>query len=417
MIYWREVSKPGILLDKSGSCTKPVTNPAFGLLFVSASGEKIIVTDDDSKSSINLSDETLSLASYNAYSLDGGLKWKTGTLSDADFAKALSKDVTLWLTNGDIDSKTKKPVSDSAVTKFKKIQARPSAPKLSVNYAIGADLTGFTTGDFVLTAKNGNTAVKNGIEIAEAEGKAPDSNGYGKFYDGTSNGIPIKALEGSKVVKTAYYVRIAPTTTSAASKPAKISVSCELKPTKYKANYKTEIIKLKKGDLIYAGTDTSLDAIATVVSGATANLASGQLISITNAKGAEVSLADYLTTAAQTIIIWKAGTDKKAPTAKQVYTLAPRASITDVTIDGVNGKITIPNTYEIRVNSAAKWGKLPKITMDMSFDIRVKATAKGTGTDDSSGFAASETGDIDVVYGVYKDAPEKRGIISAAISQ
>ncbi|GHU38683.1 hypothetical protein FACS1894105_12880 [Clostridia bacterium] len=397
-----------------GDNTDDTTNSGIDYVGIT----EIIITGSAEGFSINLTKETLTAANYTAYSIDGGAKWKSGTLTDAAFVKLLSKDLTLWLTD-DLDSKTKKPISDATITKFDKITKRPPAPKLFVNYKIGASSTGSAIGDWVLTAKNGTTAVKNGIEIAVASstGKTADEKGFGIFYAGQTNGIPIKPLEGTKVTKSVYLVRTAPkkegSVYTAASKPAKISATSEQKATKYKADYKKEIIKLKKGDMIFAGTADSFgNATPTSVSSATSSIADGQWLYITAAKGSSVSLSEYLSENAETIIVWKAGSEKKAPTKKQVYILAPRAVIKGETLSASNGKVAIPATYE--VFSSEKWGKLPKITASKSFDIRIKATAKGTGVDDSSKFAASVSGTIAVTYGSYDT--NKNGITEAVIT-
>ncbi|GHV12787.1 hypothetical protein FACS1894219_06370 [Clostridia bacterium] len=172
-------------------------------------------------------------------------------------------------------------------------------------------------------------AIKDGIEIAVANSakKAPDENGYGVFYAGATNGIPVMELSGTKVEKAVYFVRNAPKADggvyTAASKPVKISVSGEQKAPKYKINTKTQTIKLKKGDIIFAGNPENLSVNYDKCNSATVDLLQDQLLLVTAAKGTLVSLSKYFETSADTIVIWRAGTDKRAPTAKQIITLEP----------------------------------------------------------------------------------------------
>lgn len=200
--------------------------------------------------------------------------------------------------------------------------------------------------------KNGTIAVKRGIEIAgtENKGKTIDSKGYGIFYEGETNGIAVKSLPpNGKIVKTVYSVRYAPkievTPYTSARKAVKITVSSEGKTPKYKANYKNEIIKLKKGDMIFAGTVDELGGLYTECSSATVDLTKGSLLLVTATKGTTVSLAKYLSTQAETVIIWKAGTSKVPSTAKQIYKLAPCFTMSEAISTGTNGKITLDNKY------------------------------------------------------------------------
>jgi hypothetical protein len=196
---------------------------------------------------INLTLETITIPeeySVVTYSVDGGEKWKKAkgdTFTDAKFLKMFSKDMTLALANTAIDKKTKKPGkdtdgNDAVIIKFSLISKRPKLPKLVVNYLVGADKTGNTAGDWVLSEKGENKAVKKGIEVGVAAGKTVDENGYGVFY--LDKGIHVTAA------KTVYYIRTAPTKKDgiyiAASKSKKITVAAVLKAPKYKVKAKSE---------------------------------------------------------------------------------------------------------------------------------------------------------------------------------
>ena len=386
---------------------------------INYAGADVLVTGSAAGASINLTQETLTLPeSYTvaAYSTDGGSTWKqpkSGDLSDAGFPKLLDKGLTLHLSDT-YDAKSKKPAEGAVVITFAAIGTRPAAPKLTANYAIEADLTGATPGEWVLTAKGGTDAVKTGIEIARTDStqKKADESGYGVFN--SEGGIPVQPLTGGKVEKTTYLVRYAPAPngSAAASKAAKVKVTGEQKATKYKAKYKDETIKLKKGDLIFAGPADAIGAAHREISEATAELAAGAALYISAEKGAAISLSQYLSADPETLIIRRGATAKKAASAPQIYSLAARAVITQETVQGANGKLTLNKKYQIFNKN--KWGSLPKITANATLGIRLKPTAKATGNVDT-GLAASAAGDIVIEYGVFNEAKNKSGILRAVI--
>lgn len=90
--------------------------------------------------------------------------------------------------------------------------------------------------------------VKDGIQIGVVLGKTVDSNGYGQFYDGLTNGIPIKPMINGKVQNAVYFIRTEPkvdgTVYTAAGKRKKITVKGEQKAPRYQISLRT--IKLKK---------------------------------------------------------------------------------------------------------------------------------------------------------------------------
>ena len=214
--------------------------------------------------SINLSDETFIVPSdytIQAYSTNGGEKWKKGDLTDKTLAKLLNKEMTLHITDN-FNTKTKKPSEDATIVTFAKINERPKLPKLTVNYVIGADKTGETAGQFVLTEKDGTRAVKKDIEIALADAsdknRTPDIMGFGVFYEGETNGISVSyigTVNGKeKVTKTMYFIRTAPKNNGASYTPAsrakRFSVKSEQKMPNYKINAKKGTIKLKANTFI-----------------------------------------------------------------------------------------------------------------------------------------------------------------------
>lgn len=193
---------------------------------------------------IDLNRETITLPeSYKPvlYSINGG-KWTKvkDALSAERFPILLEKGISLKLSDRLIDPKTREPAEGATVVTFATIQKRPKVPALFVNYAIGADETGVTTGDWLLTAKNGAVAVKDGIQVgaAGASGKTVDDKGFGRFHPGAAIGVPVKKLTGTRLEKFVYYYRVAPTKNgaayTAASKPKKINVYGQRKTPKYK---------------------------------------------------------------------------------------------------------------------------------------------------------------------------------------
>ena len=404
---------------------------------INYSNANIIITGSNN-GSINLTKETITLP-YNyiikAYSVDGGEKWKavkddpgSQVKFKASFSKLLSKDLKLSLSNKDIDKNTKQPESNATIIAFPIIKKRQSPPKVEVNYAIGADKTGKTAGDWLLTNKDATStnygkAVKDGIEIAETKdnkGKEPNASGYGRFAQGENNGISVKNFDvySKKVIKTIYFVRTAPTNVGgeyiAASKPLKITVSGENKPVKYKADYKKEMIKLKVGDIIFAGpanvlSQNNKNAVSTMVPTAL-NKAEDNILQIANTAATGISLSDYLTENAETILIWTSATAKKAATAKQIYMLAPRGVMDfGKVIKGSNkGTLSLDAKYEVLNNG--KWSNnLSAITQPTSLSIRIKpGNVKANGVKDegyitgtqSQGTITLYIGKDGILYGV-----------------
>ncbi len=261
--------------------SQPPPDPDYKYGIDYSQPDLIVPSDTEDSATINLHQETLLLPEdyyIGSYSLDGGRKWKNGATPflSSKFPKLFSKDITLWLSNEAIEKTTKKPPKEAQMIKFPKILKRPKTPKLTINYAIAANEAYDSTlaiswenppSMWVLAEKDGRTAIKKNIQIGVAAGTSgavPDEFGFGWFYDGMKNGIPVMELTGTKVMKTAYVYRVAPTqngsTYKAASKPRKIKASSELKPTKYKVKPTRRnkdgtlkapaIVKLKAGSMV-----------------------------------------------------------------------------------------------------------------------------------------------------------------------
>jgi hypothetical protein len=337
----------------------------------------------------------------------------------------LDKDLELWLTDK-FDTRTKQPTDEAIIVKFDKINRRPAAPKVTANYAIGADYTGTTTGDWVLVPRgrgaDTSKAVKDNIEIAATlgmAGKVIDEFGYGRFFPGETNGIPIKEFNGNKSMNSAYFVRYAPrsdgTIHTAASRSTRVSARSEQRPTRVRADYKKEIIKLKNGDMVFAGKHDDLGNVYTYGNTSEANLTEGTLLNVIAARGATVSISDYLSAEPETLVIWRPGTNRSPATAKQVYQLAPRASIVTEVVNGEKGKVKLDRQYEVRSNTSNRWGKLPRVNASTTKDVRIRPTARGNGSIDT-GFAASASGTIGVDHGIFDETRNRSGILRAKIS-
>ncbi|MDR2878292.1 MAG: InlB B-repeat-containing protein [Fusobacteriales bacterium] len=380
-------------------------------------GEGYIVPSDNSEAYIDLQTETIVLPSgFNiaAYSVNGGGSWKKGRIMSEKIPGMFNKILDLVITDN-YDSKAKKPADNAKIITFNTVEKRPKANilKLKPNYAVLEDPTGVTAGKWVLAEKGSDTAIIDGYQIVRfPNGKLPKPPQKINWEDMPA-GIEILPY-GSE--KQTYFVRSSPITENGqyipASKPFKIKPAVQTKAPKVKADYKKEIIKLKRGDMIFAGTVEQLGNPYILCDSPNASLTDMTLLYITAPKGTSVSISDYLSTTANTVIIWKAGTDKKTPSMKQIYTLAPRAELKETMLKGSKGKITFPKTHE--TFNGNKWGK-PRISSEDIFSIRLKPTAKGTGVKDS-GKAASATGSFKVSWGVYDSAKGKEGALNAVIS-
>ena len=146
--------------------------------------------------------------------------------------------------------------------------------------------------------------MKEGIEVGLADGRVVNSLGYGRFLgaDGSTNGIAIAPLEGTKPSRTTYFIRTAaaPTTNgefTAASKARRINIAGEQKVPNYKLN--KGVVKLRANTYVQLPNGTvELQA------------AKGQL------DAAEIS---------GDVRFWMAATAKKPASAKQTLTIAAAA--------------------------------------------------------------------------------------------
>ena len=329
----------------------------------------------------------------------------------------LKKGMTLAIANK-YDKKTKKPTNDAVIYKFDTIKKRPSAPKLKAEFKTYADPTGFTTGQWTLADKS-NTALskeelaKYEIGIAASDKKTVSSAGYSDIP--TDTGIDFVMTSGKTADSTIYFVRTKATEDTPASKAAKLTVKGQGKASKLKVDYKKEILKAKKGMIVFFGDTLSEDSIELKDVPKKYSDYSGKYIVVDEALAKTgIDLSGYITDTRNTIMVWTAVTEKKASTPAQVIKLAKRDSIKAEKLTVTGGKFKLDKKYEVYIEAKGKWGGLPKISESCELKIRLKATAKGGAESDSS-YAASNTGFLKISYDVIDANKNKSGITAAEI--
>ncbi|MCL2081503.1 MAG: hypothetical protein FWH16_05315 [Oscillospiraceae bacterium] len=349
-------------------------------------GTGTIGLEDEDGPHINLALETISLPAgftVAAYSVNGGEKWTKGALPTdaAKLSKLFDKDLTLWLID-DADSKGK-PTDAASYIKFPAISKRPKANE--------DKLKPFYLTDTWVLAKADGIPVFAGYEQAPSTDK---KNPSGPWAPASPTSVIAGKDKLTYLVRTAAVAETESDTYAPASKIFKVSPANLGKEPKYKADYKKEIIKLKKGDEYAVGT--------------------GAFTLVEEAKGIELDISAHIT-AGTAITVRKAASGKKPRTEEQTITLLTRLTLVPEVLTVTNGKMTFDKKYEVWDTAKSKWGGAPKVTTagNHVFDIRLKTTVKGT-----TGNAASATGKLDIAYGPYKDSKDKdkNGILSALIS-
>ena len=356
---------------------------------------------------INMTQEKLVTdMTIKCYSTDGGSKWKEAksALNDKGFQKLLKKGMTFAIADK-WDSKEKAPASDAVILTFPQTEKQATKPKFKIDYVTYADATGETTGQFILTDAEGTAYTANALrstyEIGIASGKSLNEDGYGVWP--VNGGLTIAKVESNKVQKTVYYVRVAATTTTPASKEVKVSVAGQQKAPNLKIDYKKEVIKGKEGLTIRCG-ETYLV----------------KNISKEDAKDSlkEISIATYLTVGERAVFdIWQSATAKKPASAIQTIEAAARAAAATSSADVVTlskGKLALKKGYEAYDTDKQKWGGLPKIEASCVISIRKKADAKA-GKENDTTYASGETMKLEVTYGVTDASKDKSGVTAAIL--
>jgi hypothetical protein len=235
--------------------------------------------------SINLTKETIQIPStYRPllFSIDDGQRWravKDGMFSDDRFPRMLNRPMSLRISDREIDRSTRQPQEGAQIVSFATIFGRAALPRLSVNFALGADLSGDTSGTWVLTRQmlppNADRTLskrelralmvtvieKEGMLIAEADAtrRQPNERGYGRFHglNGTANGIVVKPLPSdNRVIKSTYFIRIgaerrSDTDFRAASRPRRINIRGQGRAPNYRI--RDNVIRVRAGTGLLLG--------------------------------------------------------------------------------------------------------------------------------------------------------------------
>ena len=375
---------------------------------------------------IDLNEETVSLPGFSAkaYSVDGGKKWKrSGLPAGAALSKLFDKELTLWVTDA-YAFYNGKPVESYGtetftIIKFPTISKRPKAnqEKLAPNYSTN------TWRLMTKPAKNVNAAVP-ALEYEYVQGNVSD----GKLpADAAGRWDTLGELDDFEIIikptdksKNVYYFRSVAAAADGVytphSKPFKVSPAPFRGATKYKINYKTEAIGLKKDDQYsFDGGYVWYD------------------VSIENNKPVPLDVSGIIgssATASSLVHVRKAATGSKPPSIPQEIEPVERAELAIVELTCANGKITAKTGeydlkhYEVRVinkKGNPVWSGLPKFTAEMDgvpLPIRLKPTAKATKAG-WTGNAASATGSLIITWDEYatdsKGNP-KTGVTEAMIT-
>lgn len=400
-------------------------NPFTALVTATISkGSEDTNTYEANSAIIDLVEETLTLPDAfdaAAYSVDGGQKWKNGAPS-SDISKLLNKDLELYIVSS-YDKQTKGAAKGATIIKFSKIKARPKTDKLIINYAVYADKTGSTPGQWTLSAKGTTTAANvSGLQIAvSADKKTPDESGWGNFKPG--QGINVKDTIG-KPEKTVYLIRTAPKGGSgaqAASKPFKVTASGLLKAPAFKIDYKNESIKLKEDAIFVAGI-VSIDADASDTDPVYIWQNDTALKPVTK-DGAKTPMPIKSKTTShygKTLLfrLQASSSGKKPASAVQEITILEetvlRACDFKPTIN--NGVLKLPAGYE--ANAGGKWGaSVPKNVNTV--EVRIKCTAKyNAKTNSSTGITASNSITVSLSNGVYNTSkPNDTGVVTFSVTK
>lgn len=339
------------------------------------SSEETITSSSNPNTEISLNTETISLPDdfiVAAYSVDGGLTWRTN-FKASNFKALLdsSKGLELWLTDK-YDTKKRTPATDAQIIKFPYIEPRPKNDSLKVNYLIYADATGKTTGNWTLSERDGDEDMTELYEAALIEG-----NKVGEYKRFPVGGVPLPTKSNLR-----FSVRIAANGNIPASRPFTVNVNKPLNAPSIRMNYRTETIKSTSTVYsVYLGDITSSDNY------------DGNIYTIGKDYDSEIDLSGYLSSEAVKISIWTKSDETRPASLPQVITLAPR-NVLEETIVSPNNKGVYKFNSKYEFNFDGKWTAWKNIycTHEIHvYAVRIKSTAVATVKKDT-GKAYSEVG-------------------------
>jgi sortase A len=162
----------------------------------------------------------------------------------------------------------------------------------------------------------------------------------------------------------------------------------------YTINYRTETLRIGRGHIY------STDYGVTFV---------------TVTESITLYVSEYITLGTP-IFIRRAATTRRSESHMQTITPADRAILENTVLIHHNGRLTLDSQYEVYNPATDRWGRLPRITANAEFDIRLKNTAI---TEDGvvTGNAASIPGKLKITWGEFSATANRSrsGIIAAEI--
>jgi len=399
---------------------------------------------------LNVYNESIDLKNFNASDSTIGYaindRWVAGKPTDAAIASLFNRGGVLKITDRmadnnrgpavgtrvyDGDAGWKQDVIPGIVVVFERIEPRPSAPRVTVNYGVYAtgkdgvnDITGgWTLLDATSRSSSVSTSFLAGLSIRTSETDTTTGETWYKFPTATSYVVVKPLSSDGKVIRTSYFVRTAATittdsdgkhTNTPASRSARVNVTSLQAAPKLRPDYRREIIRARVGMVLnFDGTE------APVITAATAAYAIDKVLG-----DSIVSVTVY-----QPV---NSDRPNRPRTARQQIDLAARAKLAATPVTTTKGVLRLDKTYEVLNNN--RWGGMPRVTTvrtGATFGIRLRSTARvevnNAGTPDvktvakSGTAAASATGTLTYSWGDLPDQDPNakkttRGFFNVSIS-
>jgi hypothetical protein len=364
---------------------------------------------------INLASDTINLNGFTvqAFSLDGGTRWRRGTLRADRFSRMLNKELTLHLTDK-FDPKAKQPASDANTVTFPKINARPRAntdklrPFYSNERMIAGNENSPRRWDRWVLAKGSDpagTSVYENLEfIRTTDRRLPQVPDWAPVE---ADGFEI--LPQSSSVRPTFFFTTAPVNANGVIIPRsavfRISPANLGRETNHRINYRRENMRMRPGE--FWSTDdgqtwTEVTAEETSLPNISEVITFGELLMIRRgATGRRPRTEDREIKPWQRLRL----ENVPGPTAEN-----PEAA----GLARTKGRITANmRAYEVQnPTDAAKWGNTPRFNATGDHPIRLRTTGK-----DASGRAGSAVGTLHITFGDFEDRGKTRqGVTMATIT-